>query len=72
MTDPSPVPWGAVWIGLVVFISGWVLVLGSLDEQKVKRTIGVASMIVGVALALGAILINVMSILANAFHPASR
>jgi len=37
MSDPSPIPWGVVWIGCIVAIAGGVIAMSGWGQREPRR-----------------------------------
>ena len=68
------VPWGVVWVGIVIAISGAVLSLHSIGQRQSNRVAdaGAVAVLLGLILMLAPPLVNGTVMLAQAFGSAAR
>ena len=74
MTDPSVIPWGFVWFGLMLSICGLALALHAVDHPKQSplASVGAWVMVVGVGLMVGPLVVNGCVMFERAFYAAAQ
>lgn len=60
MPDPSVLPWGLVWCGLILIVSGLVLTWHGIGQRRPSRVADMGSVVVamGFVLVIGPLLVN--------------